>query len=77
MNLKTVTVTHSVPTMSRRADGLGFRSPRNPQKMPAICERCAKQQDVWSGPPGSEVVRDLTCDCCGHTWKCTVKRGAL
>lgn len=72
-----LTVLKSEPRIVRRDDGVGIRSPAHPQRMIAVCCRCAATVDVMSGPPSSEVERTVQCQCCHHVWSCIVKRGPL
>ena len=71
-----LTVLKSEPRIVRREDGVGIRSPAHPQRIEAICDRCASMTMVLSGPPDSEVQRPVVC-ACGNVWTCTVKRGPL
>lgn len=71
-----LTVTKSVARTLLHPEGVTSRSSKFPQSVSAICDRCSATTVVLSGPPNSEVKRDVTCKC-GNAWKCTVERGAM
>ena len=71
-----LTILKSERRIVRRADGVGIGSHAHPQRIEAICDRCAKPTMVLSGPPSSEVQRPVVC-ACGNAWTCTVQRGPL